>query len=163
MRCTSCNKELTDRESVHKDATKGTFYDLCGRCLSESMKALAVAEATAEIEQFMREDTPKPTCKDPIAAFEEAVKLQWDTWGDGLGIMKPLERRIFLYGRAKSRFLASQANGDRLNISMDIAFKRMPKRNGMSEHAGETFAHSSGGVEEGGMGGASISDLYQGD
>jgi hypothetical protein len=143
MRCISCNKELTTRESVHKDNTTGEFHDMCGRCLGESMKALAIAEAFTRDAQDPQEPQEAPrSSKDPLAVFEEMVHTggYWDQWAEGLGLMTPTARRIMLYNKAKDRFTAAIANGDRLNIALDLAFKRMPKRNAIGYHdVGETI------------------------
>jgi hypothetical protein len=35
MRCLSCDRKLSDRESTRKYASSGTFVDLCNRCFSD--------------------------------------------------------------------------------------------------------------------------------
>lgn len=38
MRCQDCNTNLTDEESVKKDAKTGQYLDICNKCLSNFYK-----------------------------------------------------------------------------------------------------------------------------
>jgi hypothetical protein len=132
MRCQACNKELTTLESVRKDKETDQFLDLCNQCYDESERFRFEAIPLAP----EPDDKPPPSCVAPLEAFERMVHSggYWTQWKDGVGLMKPLDRRIFLYNQARDRFLASIENGDKLNVAMDLAFKRMPKRNAIGYH-----------------------------
>jgi len=45
MKCLACDRRLSDRESVRKYSSSGTFVDLCNRCFSE------VAEDIPDIDE----------------------------------------------------------------------------------------------------------------
>lgn len=40
MRCKACDVQLSDAESVRKDAQTGEYYDLCGACYEYSEAAV---------------------------------------------------------------------------------------------------------------------------
>jgi hypothetical protein len=44
MRCTACNKALTDIESTRKDGRTGEYYDLCGNCYQSYRDNLVTLE-----------------------------------------------------------------------------------------------------------------------
>jgi hypothetical protein len=44
MRCTACNKALTDIESTRKDSRTGEYYDLCGNCYQYHKETLVTLE-----------------------------------------------------------------------------------------------------------------------
>jgi hypothetical protein len=146
MRCQACNAELNDREQRKKDQETGEFLDLCAPCLSASEWAVLDAQFTIELEAEVRANVELPTVQDPMAVFEAEVSNHWESWGDGIPLMSRTDRRIHLYGQAKDRFLASVANGDKLNVSMDTAFQVMPKRNGLNYEDGQ--GHTTGAVGE---------------
>jgi hypothetical protein len=135
MKCKACDADMSDREAGKMDNSTGVFLDLCGRCASASERAIWREEHSAEVEAL---PAKPPTCVDPLEAFERAVHRDghWHRWGEGLGLMGPMKRRIHLYNKALSRFLGSLENGDRLTESLDYAFQKVAKRNPIT---GRTF------------------------
>jgi hypothetical protein len=142
MRCTACNKQLSDKESTKKDNATGLYTDLCAPCLSASEAHLSDVRFGVEIDRELALEGPIRTCKDPIEAFQTIVYSEghWEQWGDGLGFMKPMDRRIYMYNKARARFLASIENGDKLNVAIDDALGKMPRRNATGAADGVTGA-----------------------
>jgi hypothetical protein len=57
MRCLSCDRRLSDRESTRKYASSGTFVDLCDRCFSTVSEEIPDIESDIPFEDhFDTED-----------------------------------------------------------------------------------------------------------
>jgi hypothetical protein len=158
MRCIACNENLTDAESTKKDAETGLFTDMCGPCLSASEWHLSEVQFQAEVLAEVEAEQPQRTCADPMEAFERIVYSEghWKQWGDGLGLLKPTDRRIFMYNQARARFLASIENGDKLNVAISLALGSMPKRNAQGFQEGTTYTEGGDFGQRGG----SVSEFY---
>lgn len=57
MRCLSCNKNLSDKESTRKYANSGTFVDLCDHCFDSVAGDIPVIDGKgADGEEFSEEE-----------------------------------------------------------------------------------------------------------
>lgn len=55
MRCLSCNKALSDRESTYRFMESGHFVDLCDNCIQDLPEDLKISENTELSDEISNE------------------------------------------------------------------------------------------------------------
>lgn len=79
MRCLSCNKRLSNKESTRKYSSNGDFVDLCDHCYSFISNDISAVEGDEYVEDFESEEQSEQS----FDGGEGLFKFEDESYDDG--------------------------------------------------------------------------------